>query len=209
MHIERERIDYVIRVSPLWQVRQFLLFRDMEQPDLWLGTDGHGRWGELNGAHRPELDGALDVTIAGSPFVHPIPIRRLPLGVGDEAELIVLAIDAETLGVERRSRKYVRLEERRWRVDDRTSTIEFDVDDYGIPTDIGDELPQGRSSHARRHALRERRQQLTHRRAHVRIAEGERDRGLEEADRVTGVVRATRESTPWNGARWPAPAARR
>jgi hypothetical protein len=25
-------------------------------------------------------------------------------------------------------------------VDDRTSTIEFDVDDYGIPTDIGDEL---------------------------------------------------------------------
>jgi hypothetical protein len=140
VHIERERIDYVIRVSPLWQVRQFLLFRDLEQPDLWLGTDGHGRWGELNGAHRPELDGALDVTIAGSPFVHSIPIRRLPLGVGDEAELIVLAIDAETLGVERRSRKYVRLEERRWRVDDRTSTIEFDVDDYGIPTDIGDEL---------------------------------------------------------------------
>ena len=61
--------------SPLWQVRQFLLFRDMEQPDLWLGTDGHGRWGELNAAHRPELDGALDVTIAGSPFVHSIPIR--------------------------------------------------------------------------------------------------------------------------------------
>ena len=48
--------------------------RDMEQPDLWLGTDGQ-RWGELNGAHRPELDGALDVTIAGSPFVHSIPIR--------------------------------------------------------------------------------------------------------------------------------------
>jgi hypothetical protein len=140
VHVERERIDYVVRVSPLWQVRQFLLFRDMEQPDLWLGTDGHGRWGELNGAHRPELDGARDVTIAGSPFVHSIPIRRLPLLVGDEAELIILAIDAETLAVERRQRKYVRLAERRWLVDDRTSTIEFDVDDYGIPTDIGDEL---------------------------------------------------------------------
>jgi hypothetical protein len=140
VHVERERIDYVVRVSPLWHVRQFLLFRDMEQPDLWLGTDGHGRWGELNGAHRPELDGARDVTIAGSPFVHSIPIRRLPLLVGDEAELIILAIDAETLAVERRQRKYVRLAERRWLVDDRTSTIEFDVDDYGIPTDIGDEL---------------------------------------------------------------------
>ena len=131
----------MIRVSPLWQVRQFLLFRDMEQPDLWLGTDGHGRWGELNGAHRPELDGALDVTIAGSPFVHSIPIRRLPLGVGDEAELIVLAIDAETLGVERRVAQ-LRAARRNDAgvVDDRTSTIEFDVDDYGIPTDIGDEL---------------------------------------------------------------------
>jgi hypothetical protein len=140
VHVERERIDYVIRVSPMWQVRQFLLFRDMEQPDLWLGTDGHGRWGELNGAHRPELDGALDITIAGSPFVHSIPIRRVPLGIGDQVELLVLAIDAETLAVQRLSRKYVRLAARRWRVGDRTSTIEFDVDDYGIPTDIGDEL---------------------------------------------------------------------
>lgn len=140
VHVAHERIDYVLRVSPLWQVRQFLLFRDMEQPDLWLGTDGRGRWGELNGAHRPELDGARDITIAGSPFVHSIPIRRLPLGVGDEAELIVLAIDAETLAVERVSRKYVRLDERRWRVADRAATIEFDVDDYGIPNDVGDAL---------------------------------------------------------------------
>jgi uncharacterized protein len=140
VHVERERIDYVVRVSPLWQVRQFLLFRDMEQPDLWLGTDGHGRWGELNGAHRPDLDGALDITIADSPFVHTIPIRRLPLGVGDEVELIVLAIDAETLAVERLRRRYVRLAERRWQVDDRTARLEFDVDEYGIPTDIGDAL---------------------------------------------------------------------
>jgi len=140
VHVEHERIDYVLRVSPLWRVRQFLLFRDMEQPDLWLGTDGHGRWGELNGAHRPELDGALDITIAGSPFVHSVPIRRLPLGVGDQAELIVLAIDPETLAVERVPRHYVRLEERRWRVDDRTTTLEFEVDDYGIPTDVGDEF---------------------------------------------------------------------
>jgi hypothetical protein len=140
VHVEHERIDYVVRVSPLWQIRQFLLFRDMEQPDLWLGTDGHGRWGELNGAHRPELDGALDITIAGSPFVHSIPIRRLPLSVGDDAELLVLAIDPETLAVERVSRKYVRLAERRWLVDDHIATIEFDVDEYGIPTDVGEVL---------------------------------------------------------------------
>jgi hypothetical protein len=140
VHVDRERIDYVVRLSPLWQVRQFMLFRDLEQPDLWLGTDGHGRWGEVNGAHRPELDGASDVTIADSPFAHAVPIRRLPLEVGDSAELIVLAIDAETLGVERLARRYVRLDHRRWQVRDAGSELEFDVDDFGVPTDIGQSL---------------------------------------------------------------------
>ena len=42
-------------------MRQFLLFRDLDEPDLWLATDGTGRWGEMNGAHRPELDGCYDV----------------------------------------------------------------------------------------------------------------------------------------------------
>jgi hypothetical protein len=140
VHAERERIEYVIRLSPLWRVRQFMLFRDLEQPDLWLGTDGHGRWGELNGAHRPELDGAADVSISRSPFVHSIPIRRLPLGVGDQMELMVLSIDPETLGVERVPRKYTRVLERRWRVEEPSSAIEFDVDEYGVPTDIEHEF---------------------------------------------------------------------
>jgi uncharacterized protein len=134
--VERERIEYVIRLSPLWQVRQFILFRDLEQPDLWLGTDGHGRWGELNGAHRPELDGALDVTIAGSPFAHTVPIRRLPLATGDQAELIVLAIDCETLAVERVPRTYARVADRRWRVGEPGAALEFEVDEYGVPIDI-------------------------------------------------------------------------
>src|SRR5215213_5444380 len=58
--VGREQVHYVIRISPTWQVRQFLLFRDMDDPDLWLGTDGHGHWGEINGAHRNELDGCFD-----------------------------------------------------------------------------------------------------------------------------------------------------
>ena len=52
-----ENIQYVVRLSPLWEVRQFLLFRDLDEPDLWLGTDGI-RWGEVNGSHREELTGA-------------------------------------------------------------------------------------------------------------------------------------------------------
>ena len=97
--VGRERIHYVIRLSPTWQVRQFLLFRDLDDPDLWLATDGHARWGEMNGAHRPELDGCHDIDLACTPFTNTLPIRRLPLHPGDSAELAVITVDVETLAV--------------------------------------------------------------------------------------------------------------
>jgi uncharacterized protein len=142
VHVERGRFDYVVRLSPMWQVRQFLLFRDLDEPDLWLGTNGHGRWGEINGAHRPELDGAFDVTIAGSPFVDAIPIRRQQLTVGTRFESMVLEVDPDTLGVTRRTRAYHRLDDRRWLVDDEHSQVEFEVDQFGLPGDVGDFVRQ-------------------------------------------------------------------
>ena len=37
--VGREDVQYVIRVAPTWHVRQFMLFRDLDQPDLWLAID--------------------------------------------------------------------------------------------------------------------------------------------------------------------------
>ncbi|HBZ62235.1 MAG TPA: hypothetical protein DEO42_05455, partial [Acidimicrobium sp.] len=45
-----DNAQFVLRLSAGWTVQQCLLFRDLEDPDLWLGTDSHGRWGEMNGA---------------------------------------------------------------------------------------------------------------------------------------------------------------
>lgn len=139
--VSRERVHYVLRLSPLWQVRQFLLFRDLDDPDLWLATDGRGRWGEVNGAHRTDLDGSHDIELDCTPFTTTLPLRRLPLDVGDEMELAVLLIDVETLAVRPVRQRYRRLEERRW-LRDRLSagevvdTIEFGVDDYGLVLDL-------------------------------------------------------------------------
>lgn len=129
-------VEYVLRLSPLWEVRQFLLFRDLEQPDLWLGTDGSGRWGEVNGAHRTDLDGAFDVHLDVTPFTHTLPIRRLPLSVGEAAELRSLSVDVETLGVVTVDLGYARTGPRRWRVTTDGEHVEFDVDDHGLPVDI-------------------------------------------------------------------------
>lgn len=136
--VEAERVEYVMRLTAQWNVSQFLLFRDLDEPDLWLGTDGHGRWGEVNGAHRPDLDGTGDIAVPGSPFSHAIPIRRLPLLVGHAAELHVIDVDVETLGVVPAIARYERIGDRRWRHERSGSGVEFDVDEFGLPIDVGD-----------------------------------------------------------------------
>jgi len=74
-----DNAQFVLRISAGWTIQQCLVFRDLEDPDLWLGTDTHGRWGEMNGAHRTELDGCTDIDFVNTPFTNCIPIRRLPL----------------------------------------------------------------------------------------------------------------------------------
>ncbi len=141
-HVGRERVEYVLRLSPTWQVRQFILFRDLEEPDLWLATDGHGRWGEMNGAHRTELDGCYDIDLACTPFTNTLPIRRLPLHEGDAAELPVVYVDPETLEVRPVNQRYTRLTAHTWRYENVDSgyTTEFEVDEHGLVVDYPTEF---------------------------------------------------------------------
>ncbi len=135
--VSRERVQYVLRLSPLWHVRQFILFRDMDEPDLWLATDGGGRWGEMNGAHRQELDGCFDIDLPITPFTNTLPIRRLPLQVGHTADITVAYIDVETLDVRPDHQRYTRLDTHRWcftQLADGWSQ-EFDVDEHGLVLD--------------------------------------------------------------------------
>lgn len=135
---ERERIEFVIRMNASWKMSQFLLFRDLPQPDLWLGTDGSGRWGEINGAHRPELDGCMEVELACTPFTASLPVRRLGLSDGLAAEIMVAVVDVDTLQVERRRREYTRVGEFEWSVrdDDAGTTTQLQLDRYGLVMDV-------------------------------------------------------------------------
>jgi hypothetical protein len=138
--VGREAVTYVLRLSATWETRQFLLFRDLDQPDLWLGTDGTGRWGEINGAHRPDLIGCTDIALTITPFTHTVPIRRLMLEVGGHAHVEAAVVDTDTLGVVRAGYRYERLTARRFqRTDvDTGEQIEFDVDEYGLVHDEAD-----------------------------------------------------------------------
>ena len=87
-------VHWVARLSPEFEPRQFLLFRDLDEPDLWLGTDGRGGWGEVNGARRPELDGCAAAVIKGSAFLDDLRERWDAVG-----EVLVAVVDVETLEV--------------------------------------------------------------------------------------------------------------
>jgi hypothetical protein len=129
-------IHYVVRLDERWRLRQFLLFRDLPEPDLWLGVDEQGRWGEVNGAHRPELAGCTAVDLACTPFTNTLPIRRHRIEVGDHAEVLVARVDHETLGVTPERQRYTRLAPYRWRYEDESGfSAELEVDDQGLVRD--------------------------------------------------------------------------
>lgn len=135
--LEADDATVVLRLSAGWQVQQMLLFRDMAEPDLWLATDGHGRWGEMNGAHRTELDGCVDIDLAGTPFTNSIVTHRLPLHVGHTADLHVVCIDVETLAVQNRPVRYTRTGDREWSYTSLATGAEAtaSVDEHGIVID--------------------------------------------------------------------------
>jgi hypothetical protein len=127
-------VHYVLRLGPDGRTRQFILFRDLDEPDLWLVTDGQGRWAEMNGAERHELRGCAEVALTCSPSSTFMPIRTLGIAVGEAAALRVAAIDVETLAVEPVEHVYTRLSDRRWQLaaDRPGFPVNFDVDDDGL-----------------------------------------------------------------------------
>ena len=131
-------VQYVFRLTATWQLQQMLLFRDLDEPDLWLANDGKGRWGEVNGAVRRELGGCDDIDVLCRPFTRTMAIRRLQLGVGQSTNVESITVDTETLSVQRARLEYTRLGSHHWviRRDDDRPAHEFDVDDFGLPLDV-------------------------------------------------------------------------
>lgn len=131
-------VQYVFRFTATWQLQQMLLFRDMDDPDLWLANDGRGRWGEVNGAERRDLGGCHDIDVLCSPFTRTMAIRRLNLEIGESIGVESVTVDTETLAIQRARLDYTRLEHHRWSVrrDDGGPTHDFEVDEYGLALDL-------------------------------------------------------------------------
>jgi uncharacterized protein len=133
--------QYAVRMSADFEFRQFVLFRDQPEPDLWLAIDRFGAWGEVNGATRNDLLGCTTVDLACSAISPTLVIRRLEdaVEIGEAYEALVAVVDAETLGVVPVKHRYERLDETSWRFrlagEPAAAAVEFDVDDDGFVFD--------------------------------------------------------------------------
>ncbi|MEY3558754.1 MAG: hypothetical protein RL374_1460, partial [Actinomycetota bacterium] len=92
---------------------------------------------EMNGEHRTELDGCVDIDFAGTPFTNSIITHRLPLQIGHTADLQVITINVDTLGVVKTPQRYTRHDEHSWEY---TSLLTGDqhaatVDEFGLVLD--------------------------------------------------------------------------
>lgn len=133
------RAEAVVRLSPFWQTSQLLLFRDLPEPDLWLGTDGRGGWGEVNGSHRVDLDDISDIVIPGSVSTIVPMLRRSTLAVGETESVPVGVLDPDTLGVTAAALVLHRTDGARWHLTTDGGDLvdwELTTDEFGIPTVI-------------------------------------------------------------------------
>lgn len=82
------RLDYLVICDSRWRTVSAHVFGwvGAETIKIDVSVDSARRW-RLQGTERPEVDGCIDVDINFSPSTNLLPIRRLALGIGQEAKV--------------------------------------------------------------------------------------------------------------------------
>ncbi|HET7710707.1 MAG TPA: putative glycolipid-binding domain-containing protein [Thermoanaerobaculia bacterium] len=131
------RLDYAINCDEEWATRSASVRG-------WIGntivslevfTRG-GRW-FLNGQHVPEVDGCIDLDLNFSPSTNLLPIRRLRLGVGEEAAVKAAWLRFPSMRFEPLEQTYRRIAADRYQYESAGGAFkaELHVNDAGFPVD--------------------------------------------------------------------------
>lgn len=110
------KLDYSVACDSLWRTSSARVkgIAGDRQVDLSVSVDAQRRW-LCNGAERPDVDGCLDVDLGFSPSTNLLPIRRLSLTVGEEAEVRAAWLPFPALELEPLPQVYRREGERTYR----------------------------------------------------------------------------------------------
>ena len=121
-------VEYAISLDEHWMTRSAHVIAQSAggRREVTLEADGMGRW-RIDGEPASGLDGCLDVDLESSSFTNALPVHRLALEVGQDAEAPAAYVRALDLSVERLEQRYVRIENdgQRQRYDYMSPQFEF------------------------------------------------------------------------------------
>lgn len=122
------RLDHAWRLDPDWRAQSVTVDRWNRDGHGTLRLERAGRGWRVNGAPRPDLDGAEEPDLSVTPFCNTFPIRRTPQGLGDSLTLDTAYIDGSALTVARSRQRYDRQGPRRLRYVDLGLSAGFEAD---------------------------------------------------------------------------------
>ncbi len=127
---------YEVRADAVWATVavDVQVLRPEPARGLELRADGRGHWWR-NGEEAPELEGCIDVDLGCTPATNTLPIRRLDIPVGGEAEILAAWVRFPELEVRRFAQRYRRLAPDRYEYASDTFRAELDVDEAGLVID--------------------------------------------------------------------------
>ncbi|GGK24026.1 putative glycolipid-binding domain-containing protein [Salinarimonas ramus] len=103
------RLDYRWLLSGDWRTRRLEVERWGAAGRAHVVLERIGDCWSVDGAHRPDLDGAEEPDLSVTPFCNTLPIRRTPRAPGASLTLDVCYLDGATMRVERSRQRYDRL----------------------------------------------------------------------------------------------------
>ncbi|HWM12947.1 MAG TPA: putative glycolipid-binding domain-containing protein [Gaiellaceae bacterium] len=123
-------LRYAVVVDSAWATTDVEVLVAFAGGDLREPVELGGLWS--GGDRPPGYEDCADVDLSFTPATNTLPIRRLGLEVGEEAEIHVAWLVWPELRVERVLQRYARLEEDRYRYTQDDFAAELLVDEHGL-----------------------------------------------------------------------------
>jgi len=134
---QTSRLSYLIACDALWQTQRAMVsgWSRGEDINLELSVDAQRRW-QVNGAAQPGVEGCMDLDLNFSPSTNLLPIRRLNLEVGQQAEVKAAWLRFPSFELEPLSQVYERLDEFKYRYSSRGGDFvaELTINEVGFVT---------------------------------------------------------------------------